>query len=91
MFKSLAALVILGMMSAPAAAQTAPAPAPTTNQAQPAKPQMVKKRICEETNDNPYSRINHVCRTVMVPANPAATATSNQQTPAPQPQPQPGN
>lgn len=89
MFKSLAALAILGAMSAPAAAQTAPAPAPTANQAQPAKPQMVKKRICEDTNDNPYSRINHSCRTVMVPAQPDGTATSNRQQPS-QPQPQPG-
>ena len=77
MFKSLAALAILGAVSAPVAAQTAQ-PVPTANQAQPAKPQMVKKRICED-NDNPATTIHRVCKTVMVPAQPDQSATNNQQ------------
>jgi hypothetical protein len=86
MFKSLAALAILGAMSVSAAAQTAPAPAPTANQPQPAKPQMVKKRICEE-NDDPSTTIHRTCRTVMVPAEPQAPATGSEQAPSAPPQP----
>lgn len=67
----LIALAIAGAMSVPAAAQPAQ-PAPTTNAAQPAKPQMVKKKVCED-NDNPYSHIARICHTVMVPAEPAPT------------------
>jgi hypothetical protein len=76
MFKSLAALAILGAVSAPVTAQTAqPAPAA---QVQPAKPQMVKKRVCED-NDNPATTIHRVCKTVMVPVQPDHAATNNQQ------------
>lgn len=87
MFKSLVVLALAGTMSVPVAAQTAQtAPAaPAANQAQPAKPQMVKKRICQESEDNPYSRLKtKTCKTVMVPAEPAAA--SNQQPPAQAPQ-----
>ncbi len=75
MFKSLAALALLGAVSAPVAAQTAPAPA--ANQVQPAQPQMVKKRICED-NDNPATTIHRVCKTVMVPVQPSQSAKNNQ-------------
>jgi len=85
MYKSLIALAIIGAMSVPAAAQTAqpaqaPQNAPVANQAQPAAPQMVKKTICEE-NDNPYSHINRICHTVMVPVKPAGPAAGSQQAP----------
>ena len=84
MFKSLVVLALAGTMSVPVAAQTAQT-APAANQAQPAKPQMVKKRICQESEDNPYSRLKtKTCKTVMVPAEPAAA--SNQQPPAQAPQ-----
>jgi len=90
MSKYLIALAIVGAISMPACAQTTPPnqTAPAAAQAQPAKPQMVKKQICED-NDNPYSNIHRVCHTVMVPAQPNASGGTNQQVPAPtQPQPQ---
>lgn len=85
MSKYLIALAIAGA-SASVMAQPAPTPQNTASagQAQTAKPQMIKKRICEETNDNPYSRINHVCRTIEVPAEPSRSSTAtNQSAPAP--------
>lgn len=87
MFKSLVVLALAGTMSVPVAAQ-APQTAPAANQAQQAKPKMVKKRICEEGEDNPYSRLKtKTCKTIMVPAEPAAA--SNQ--PAPNQAQQPNN
>ncbi len=80
MFKSLAALAIVGAATAPAVAQTAQ-PAPAMNQAQPAQPQMVKKRICED-NDNPATTIHRTCRTVMVPAQPDQAARNSQNAPS---------
>jgi cytochrome c5 len=79
MFKTLIALAIAGATSVSAVAQPAPAaqPAPQANEAQPAQPQMVKKTVCEES-DNPYSRISRVCHTIMVPAKPVASARGNQ-------------
>ena len=90
MSKYLIALAIAGAISMPAYAQTAPVSqtAPAANQAEPAKPQMVKKLVCED-NDNPYSNIHRICHTVMVPAKPQASGGANQQVPAPsEPQPQ---
>jgi len=93
--KFLVVLAIAGTMSVPVAAQTAQtattAPAaPAASQAQPAKPQMVKKRICQESDDNPYSRLKtKTCKTVMVPAEPAAA--SNQPQPDQAAQPNNGN
>ena len=79
MYKSLVALAILSVASAPVAAQTAPAQ-PTT----PAKPQMVKKRICETTEEDSYSRLGgrKICRMVEVPATPSG-GKNNAQNPAP--------
>ncbi|GAA3906924.1 hypothetical protein GCM10022276_26770 [Sphingomonas limnosediminicola] len=74
MHKLLALLAILGSASVPAAAQTAPATAaPATQQAEPAKPQMVKKRVCEQVDEDSYSRLGNrkICKTVMVPADQA--------------------
>ena len=92
MLKSLVVLAIAGTMSVPVAAQatqTAPA-APAANQAQPAKPQMVKKRVCQESEDNPYSRLKtKTCKTILVPAEPAAA--SNQPQPGQAAQPNNGN
>ena len=78
MLKPAVALTILSAMSAPLVAQTAPA----ANPAQPAKPQMVKKRVCEKIeDDNPYSRLGSrtVCKTVEVPADQSATGASKGQ------------
>lgn len=89
MFKSMVVLALAGTMSVPVAAQTAPT-APATNQPQAAKPQMVKKKVCEDGEDNPYSRIkNRVCKTIEVPAQ---TGSSNgQQASAPAPKQNAGN
>jgi cytochrome c5 len=90
MFKSLIALAIASVsVSAAAQAVQAPQNAPAANQTQPAKPQMVKKRVCEES-DNPYSRISRVCHTVEIPAQ-TGTASNNQQAPAQAPEQNSGN
>lgn len=89
MRKYLAALAILGAASMPAGAQTTAPTTPVTsvpvNQVQPAKPLMVKKRICEQVDEDSYSRLGNrkICRTVEVPATPAPA--DGQQTPG-QPQ-----
>lgn len=74
MSKYLIALAIAGAVSAPALAQSNQ---PVSNTAQQPAPQMVKKRICEE-NNNPFSHIDRICRTVMVPANPPAPVNGQQ-------------
>ena len=81
MYKPLIALAIMSAMSVSAAAQTAPAP----NQAQPAKPQMVKKRVCQIIEDeDPYSRLGNrkICKTIEVPAEQQGGAGNGQQAPA---------
>jgi hypothetical protein len=80
MFKPLAALIILGVAAVPAIAQTAPG-APT---APAAKPQTVKKRVCETIDENPYSRLGNrkICHTVEVPA-PAGGGQNGQTAPTP--------
>jgi hypothetical protein len=81
MFKSLVALAIAGAMSAPALAQTATAqPAPV------AKPQTVKKVVCqrvdvEETTGSRLGSAPKVCKTVEVPVTQGGSA-SGQQAPA---------
>jgi hypothetical protein len=80
MHKPLVVLTIFSMMSVSAAAQTAP----STNPAQPAKPQTVKKRVCEQVDEDPYSRLGNrkICKTIEVPA-PTAGSSSGGQAPAP--------
>ena len=83
MYKSLIVLAIFGTVSVPGAAQTAPA----ANQAQPARPQTVKKVVCqrvdvEETTGSRLGSAPKVCKTVEVPV--ARGGTSNgQEAPAP--------
>jgi cytochrome c5 len=84
MSKYLIALAIAGAMSVSAAAQTQQN-VPATNQAQQAKPQMIKKRVCED-NDNPYSRIMRVCHTIEVPAPHGDNSANNQVAPQADPQ-----
>ncbi len=79
MLKSLAVLAMVGTMSAQVLAQTAP----TTNQAQAsAKPQTVKKRVCETIEEDPSSRLGtrKICRTIEVPVKAPAdgSAAGNQ-------------
>jgi len=67
MYKSLVALAILSVASAPVLAQSATQP--TT----PAKPQTVKKRVCYQEEEDSYSRLGgrKVCKMVDVPAQPS--------------------
>jgi hypothetical protein len=51
---------------------------------------MVKKRVCEEGDDNPYSRLKtKTCKTVMVPADQGALTSSSSNKPSSAPAPQP--
>ena len=91
MRKSMVVLAILGTMSVPAFAQ-ATNDQTAQNAAQPAQPQMIKKRVCQQIEDeNPYSRLGtrKICKTIEVPA-PVATngQTGNGQQAAPSGEPQ---
>jgi hypothetical protein len=80
MSKYLIALAV-ATVSVPAASQIAPSQnAPVANKGEPAKPQMIKKKICEE-NDDPSSSIHRTCRVIEVPAQPAASTAANQAVP----------
>jgi hypothetical protein len=81
MHKSLIVLVMFGTMNVPAVAQTAPA----ANQAQPAKPQTIKKRVCEIVDEDSYSRLGNrkICKTIEVPVEQQAGSANGQQAPAP--------
>ena len=85
MYKPLVALVIFGAMSVPAATQTAPV-ANTAQAAtqQTAKPQMVKKRVCEMIDEDSYSRLGNrkICKTIEVPAEQQGGSANGQQAPA---------
>jgi hypothetical protein len=81
--KSLVVLAIFGAMSVPAVAQTTPA----ANQPQPARPQTVKKVVCqrvddEETTGSRLGSAPKACKTVEVPFARGGTA-NGQQAPAP--------
>ena len=86
MLKSLVVLAAVGTMSGPVFAQGAQPQAQVQGQAaQPAKPQTVKKRVCEQIDENPYSRLGNrkICKTIEVPVT--TTTGQAQQTPAPDP------
>ena len=92
MFKSLVVLAAVSTTSGPVFAQAAQDQSQTQAQGQaqqPAKPQMVKKRVCEQIDENPYSRLGNrkICRTIEVPVTP----TSGQTTQAPAQTGQKGN
>lgn len=83
MSKFFVVLAIAGTMSTTAVAQQ-PQQTAAATAAQPAKPQMIKKRVCQVLeDDNPYSRLGSrkICKTVEVPADPqnGATGTANNQ------------
>jgi len=92
MFKSLVVLAAVSTMSGPVFAQAAQDQSQTQVQGQaqqPAKPQTVKKRVCEQIDENPYSRLGSrkICKTIEVPVTP----TSGQTTQAPAQADQKGN
>jgi hypothetical protein len=78
MYKSLVALAILSVASAPLTAQTTAQP--TT----PAKPQTVKKRVCYQEEEDSYSRLGgrKVCKMVEVPAQPSTGQNPQGQVPS---------
>jgi len=81
MFKSLVVLAAVSTMSGPVFAQAAQDQSQTQAQGQaqqPAKPQMVKKRVCEQIDENPYSRLGNrkICRTIEVPVTPTSGQTT---------------
>ena len=86
MFKFLVVLATVSTMSSPVFAQTAQDQSQTQAQneaQQPAKPLMVRKRVCQVIEDeNPYSRLGNrkICKTIEVPVAPATGQA--QQTPA---------
>ena len=84
MYKPMGALAVLSAMSVASAAQ----PMPQTNPAQPPKPQMIKKRVCEQIDEDPYSRLGNrkICKTIEVPA-----PANAMQPPADQPKDVSGN
>ena len=86
MRKSLVVLAILSTMSVPAFAQTTDQTA--QNSAQHAKPQMIKKRVCEQIDENPYSRLGSrkICKTIEVPAPVVNNGQDGQQAPSAEPQ-----
>jgi hypothetical protein len=83
MFKSLVALAILSAASAPALAENVSADATTATPAPAAKPPMVKKRVCETVDEDPYSRLGNrrICRVIEVPA-PTTGGQDGSQVPA---------
>jgi hypothetical protein len=92
MLKYLVVLAAVSTMSGPVFAQAAQGQSQTQVQGQaqqPAKPQTVKKRVCEQIDENPYSRLGSrkICKTIEVPV----TSTSGQSTQAPAQNDQKGN
>lgn len=90
MAKSLVMFALAGMMSAPVVAQTAPATSTTTtttttNQIQPARPQVVKKRVCTYADEDSYSRLggHKICKTIEV-KEPAQAPANGQPTTTPE-------
>lgn len=86
MFKYLVVLAAVSTMSSPVLAQATQNQSQSQAQAQPTqpgKPVMVKKRVCEQIDENPYSRLGNrkVCKTVEVPAT-GSGGESAQQAPA---------
>jgi hypothetical protein len=88
MHKSLVALAIIGAASVPASAQTTQAAPATANQTAPAtanptqlaKPQTVKKRVCEQIDEDSYSRLGSrkICKTIEVPVTNNGTSGHEQ-------------
>lgn len=88
MFKSLVVLAIIGTISVSGSAQTTQTAPAAANQnapgagteVQPAKPQMVKKRVCEQIDEDSYSRLGNrkICRTIEVPVTSAGMSNSEQ-------------
>ena len=84
MRKSLVVLAIFSTMSVPALAQPANTTSGNAAANAPAKPQMVKKRVCTYAEEDSYSRLGgrKICKTIEVPAEKTASGSQGNQTPA---------
>jgi hypothetical protein len=89
MLKSLVVLAAVSTMSGPVFAQAAQYQSQTQAQGQgqaqqPAKPQTVKKRVCEQIDENPYSRLGNrkICKTIEVPVTPTNGQATQTDAPA---------
>lgn len=81
----LVALTMMGIAAAPAAAQTTGATtSPAATVSEQVKPQMVKKRVCEQLDEDPYSRLGNrkICKTIEVPAGQPRSSSISTQAPA---------
>lgn len=83
MRKSLVVLAIFGTMSVPALAQPANKTSGNAVATAPAKPQMVKKRVCFQDDEDSYSRLGgrKICKTIEVPAEKTAGGSQGNDAP----------
>jgi hypothetical protein len=84
MRKSLVVLAIFSTMSVPALAQPANTTSGNAAATAPAKPQMVKKRVCFQDDEDSYSRLGgrKICKTIEVPAEKTAGGSQGNDAPA---------
>jgi hypothetical protein len=84
MRKSLVVLAIFSTMSIPALAQPANTASGNAAAAAPAKPQMVKKRVCTHAEEDSYSRLGgrKICKTIEVPVEKTAGGSQSNDAPA---------
>lgn len=79
------AFTIAGVMTAPAAAQSTSTTTSTSAAASgKTKPPTEKKRVCEQLDEDPYSRLGNrkICRTIEVPAEQPKNSNKSTQAPA---------
>ena len=83
MRKSLVVLAIFSTMSVPALAQPAPTTSGNAAATAPAKPQMVKKRVCFQDDEDSYSRLGgrKICKTIEIPAEKTAGGSQGNDAP----------
>jgi hypothetical protein len=83
MRKSLVVLAIFSTMSVPALSQPANTMSGNEAATAPAKPQMVKKRVCTYAEEDSYSRLGgrKICKTIEVPAEKTAGGSQGKQAP----------
>ncbi len=73
MRSSLLTFAMCATLAAPAAAQSANTATQPTSQTAPAKPALVKKRVCTYAEEDSYSRLGgrKICKAIEVPADKA--------------------
>lgn len=88
MRKSLVVLAILSTMSVPALTQPANTTSGNAAATAPAKPQMIKKRVCTYAEEDSYSRLGgrKICKTIEVPAEKTAGGSQGNEAPGVAPQ-----